>query len=403
MVYNEGTPIDFRGMTKEYRPDFEAGLESDGVEAVNFIWDYLPLDVFQPTASPTASSAPTLDPDGTAGAGGGAGGGSTSGNGDGDDGDRAVAGIGGGEIDTVSSREGITAGGKIGIAGASLLLLLLLLLLVRRGRRDKDEVRQYEFTDDDEENSNFIDENEDGSPDGSGNTSRKGGGLFGGRGNKDGVENPDGSGAEDGNGGRSSRRGLFGGRFSSRNMDGSDSRNAALVAGGVVGGAAVAGGMAGASRNGRGNSSRGIGVNPDGSVSAIGSGSAYGSASETYTYRDEYSDMAGRRDRLAHVVGEEDSQYTGNSWGNKSGLRIEPVRSVPEDTFSQPVEVTPAGVSYDEDERLHDIGQTCSSPTCKICESRRRQGSSTKFVRNQKYAPKTETERDYVSADTVDL
>ena len=124
---------------------------------------------------------------------------------------------------------------------------------------------------------------------------------------------------------------------------------------------------------------------------------------EKVSYQDDYSDLDVRGSRLAHVVGEDDSQYTGNSWGNKSRIRIEPVKSVPEDTFSQPVEVTAAGIPY-EDQRLHDIGQTCSSPTCKICESRRRQGASTRFVRNQKYDPSpSEADRDYISADTVDL
>ena len=119
-------------------------------------------------------------------------------------------------------------------------------------------------------------------------------------------------------------------------------------------------------------------------------------------FDDSFSDMP--TNRLAHVVGEEDSQYTGTSWGNKSRIRIEPVRSVPDETFSEPVEITSDGIPY-EDQRLHDIGQTCSSPTCKICESRRQQGANTKFVRNQKYDPNPSQsyDRDYLATDTVDL
>lgn len=118
---------------------------------------------------------------------------------------------------------------------------------------------------------------------------------------------------------------------------------------------------------------------------------------------DSFSDVP--PGRLAHVVGEDDSQYTGMSWGGKSKIRIEPVKSIPEDTLSNPVEISPKGVPYEE-ERRHDIGQTCSSPTCKICDARRQQGATTKFVRNQKYDPSPgqgSYDRDYISSDTVDL
>jgi len=116
---------------------------------------------------------------------------------------------------------------------------------------------------------------------------------------------------------------------------------------------------------------------------------------------DSFSDYPSAR--LAHVVGEDDSQYTGASWGGKSRIRIEPVESIPEDTFSDPIELTQDGVPFGE-ESPHGLGQSCSSPTCKICDARRQQGTSTKFVRNQQYDPNpTSNDRDYISSDTVDL
>ena len=191
-----------------------------------------------------------------------------------------VSAVVGGETRSISNKEGISAGGFIGFAGAGLILLLLLLLFVRRGKnKNKNAARHLEYTDEDE-NSGFVDEEDDA---------------------------------------------------------------------------------------------------------------------------DSYSDFP--TSRLAHVVGEEDSQYTGESWGGNPRIRIEPVQSIPEDSFSNPIELSPNGVPYEE-VRRHDIGQTCSSPTCKICDARRQQGATTKFVRNQKYDPSPGEgtfDRDYISSDTVDL
>lgn len=201
-----------------------------------------------------------------------------------------------------TSRESVSPGGFIGIAGAGLIVLLLLLLFAKRGRdRGKTETRVYEITDDEgeDEKSNFLDEKEvssDGMPD----TMARG----------------------------------------DMSEDGMSLYNAPL------------------------------------------------------------------QPRLAHVVGEDDSQYTGTSWGNKSRIRVEPVMSTPGDAFSEDYEISPDGIPY-EDVGRHGAGQTCSSPSCQICESRRQQGAKTRFVRNQQYDPKpasvSSQDRNYVSSDTVDL
>jgi hypothetical protein len=225
---------------------------------------------------------------------------------DGDDGEDGDNGVSAGIIDDEptqnTSRESVSPGGFIGIAGAGLIVLLLLLLFAKRGRdRGKTETRVYEITDDEgeDENSNFLDEKEvssDGMPD---------------------------------------------------------------------------------------TMARGMPMSGDMS-----------------------EDGMSLQPRLAHVVGEDDSQYTGTSWGNKSRIRVEPVMSTPGDAFSEDYEISPDGTPY-EDVGRHSAGQTCSSPSCQICESRRQQGAKTRFVRNQKYDPKpasvSSQDRNYVSSDTVDL
>jgi hypothetical protein len=93
-------------------------------------------------------------------------------------------------------------------------------------------------------------------------------------------------------------------------------------------------------------------------------------------------------DRLAHVVGEENSQYTGTSWGNKSRIRVDPIEPVPEDEtlLSYTPEVSPEGLP---NQALHDDLQA---------------GPKTKFVSNDSsYDTSVGGERDYMASDTVDL
>lgn len=248
---------------------------------------------------------------------------SESGSGDADEENDVITGI----IDDPTqnrSRESVSPGGFIGIAGAGLIVLLALLLFARRGRdRDKTETRVYEITDDEgeDEKSNFLDEKEvssDGMPDAMPDTMARG--------------MPD---------------TMSGGEMSA------DGMSADMMSDGMS------------------------------------------------------QSTAPLQPRLAHVVGEDDSQYTGTSWGNKSRIRVEPVMSTAEDAFSQDYEISPDGTAYEEDVGRHGAGQTCSSPSCQICESRRQQGAKTKFVRNQKYDPKpaspSSQDRNYMSSDTVDL
>lgn len=283
----DGETSGFLANCLQYQGKFLEVLDDYGATKVNCVVDNYPFEKYEPTASPTASPTATpTDENGNRGAGGGAGG-STGGS----TGDNVVAGISDNEALQTNDREGLSAGGFIGLAGAFLILILLLLLFVRRRKnKDKDAARMYAGTDDDEEASNFIDD-----------------------------------------------------------------RDMTLPA------------------------------NPN--------------PATPQDDEDDISDYQMPGNRLAHVVGEDDSQYTGTSWGdNKERMRIERVRSVPEPTFSdqQPIEV---GM-----DKPHDIGQTCSSPSCKICESRRGQGASTKFVKNRVYNPNPGyQDRDYVSSDTVDL
>lgn len=57
-----------------------------------------------------------------------------------------------------------------------------------------------------------------------------------------------------------------------------------------------------------------------------------------------------------------------------------------------------------EDMLLHDKGEVCSSPTCRLCEDRRREGLTTPSARNYSSDQKTEyPARGYIQDDTVEL
>jgi hypothetical protein len=103
-------------------------------------------------------------------------------------------------------------------------------------------------------------------------------------------------------------------------------------------------------------------------------------------YDDDESSVSRSPDRLAHVVGEENSQYTGTSWGNKSRIRIQPIESVPEDTMAESLEITQEALPEDE------FGQSFES-----------QRETAQFVTTETYDPSVSYERDYMASDTVDL
>ena len=104
-------------------------------------------------------------------------------------------------------------------------------------------------------------------------------------------------------------------------------------------------------------------------------------------YFDDESSMSELpRDRLVHVVGEENSQYTGTSWGNKSRIKIEPIDAVPEEDELNSIEISPEGLPPD------DPLSTAHA------------GTPTRFVKNEPYIPPDiGYDRDYMASDTVDL
>lgn len=73
----------------------------------------------------------------------------------------------------------------------------------------------------------------------------------------------------------------------------------------------------------------------------------------------------------------------------------------PTRSYRDPVE-QPSSSSPYQDIILHEKGQTCSSPTCRLCEDRRQGGSLAPNVTGWR-SPKVGPDRSYVQEDTVEL
>ena len=71
-------------------------------------------------------------------------------------------------------------------------------------------------------------------------------------------------------------------------------------------------------------------------------------------------------------------------------------------TYFDPVEEASSS-SPVEDILLHEKGQVCSSPSCRLCEDRRREGSAASSIPNLPNTRNEYPERGYIQDDTVEL
>lgn len=116
--------------------------------------------------------------------------------------------------------------------------------------------------------------------------------------------------------------------------------------------------------------------------------------------------------RMAHILGEDNSIFTGNSWQGSRDRQLPPVYQAPVDADGFPASIHTTSDTGNEgifdSTYQHPPHMTCSSPGCQICEKKRQQ-SNIRFIkvadptplspRPSRFGPK----RNYVIEDTCDL